>query len=109
MTTKVQKSTLKTVKAALAFNRRTVLKGTAALAGAAVASPFVIRDAFAAGTVNAIVWTSYLTEDFLKKFEKDTGIKVNVTPLGSNEELLNKMKASKGRGFDVVTPTLNRK
>lgn len=109
MKTKAQQSTLETVKAAKKFNRRTVLKGTAAVAGAAAAGPFVIRDAFAAGEVNAIVWTNYLTEDFLAKFKKDTGITVNVTPLGSNEELLNKMKASKGRGFDVIAPTLNRK
>jgi spermidine/putrescine transport system substrate-binding protein len=109
MTSKTKSNALKTVEAAKEFNRRTVLKGTAAAVGVAVAGPFVIRDAYAAGTVNAIVWTNYLTDDFLKKFEKDTGIKVNVTPMGSNEELLNKMKASKGRGFDVVTPTLNRK
>jgi spermidine/putrescine transport system substrate-binding protein len=94
MTSKTKSNALKTVEAAKEFNRRTVLKGTAAAVGVAVAGPFVIRDAYAAGTVNAIVWTNYLTDDFLKKFEKDTGIKVNVTPMGSNEELLNKMKAS---------------
>ncbi len=109
MASKIKSNTLKTVEAAKEFNRRTVLKGTAAAVGVAAAGPFVIRDAYAAGTVNAIVWTNYLTDDFLKGFEKKTGIKVNVTPLGSNEELLNKMKASKGRGFDVITPTLNRK
>ena len=98
-----------TMKAAKAFNRRLLLKSAVATAAIAATGPFVIRNAFAAGTVNAIVWTNYLTEDFLEKFKNDTGITVNVTPLGSNEELINKMKASKGRGFDVVTPTLNRK
>lgn len=109
MTNRAKKSAQLTAKAAKEFNRRSVLKGSLAVAGAATVGPFVIRDAFAAGTVNAIVWTNYLTDDFITKFEKDTGIKVNVTPLGSNEELLNKMKASKGRGFDLITPTLNRK
>ena len=109
MTSTSKSSAQRTVAAAKKFNRRTVLKSTAAIAGAAAMGPFVIRDAYAAGTVNAIVWTNYLTDDFIKGFEKRTGINVNVTPLGSNEELLNKMKASKGRGFDLITPTLNRK
>lgn len=109
MISKSMRSSQKTADVAKAFNRRSVLKGTAAIAGAAIASPFVIRDAFAKSTINAIVWTNYLTDDFLKKFEKDTKIKVNVTSLDSNEELLNKMKASRGRGFDLITPTLNRK
>jgi|TARA_B110000305_G_C19423387_1_gene632168 spermidine/putrescine transport system substrate-binding protein len=109
MISKSMRSSQKTANVAKAFNRRSVLKGTAAIAGAAIACPFVIHDAFAKSTINAIVWTNYLTDDFLKKFEKDTKIKVNVTSLDSNEELLNKMKASRGRGFDLITPTLNRK
>jgi len=95
--------------AAKAFNRRTVLKSAAAVGAIAATGPAYIKDAFSAGTVNAIVWTNYLTDDFLAKFKADTGITVNVTPLGSNEELINKMKATKGRGFDMVTPTLNRR
>ena len=80
MTTKAQKSARSTAKAAKKFNRRTVLKGTLAAAGTAAVGPFVIRDAFAASTINAIVWTNYLTNDFIKKFEEKTKIKVNVTP-----------------------------
>src|SRR3546814_2318260 len=37
-----------------------------------------------------------------------TGITVKHTPFGSNEELLNKMRATKGRGCDLVAPTLDR-
>ncbi len=98
-----------TLRAAKQFNRRTILKRAAATGAIAATGPWFISNAFAAGEINAIVWTNYLTEDFLKGFTKKTGIKVNVTPLGSNEELINKMKATKGRGFDIITPTLNRK
>ena len=33
----------------------------------------------------------------------------SITPaIGSNEEIINKMKANKGQGFDIVSPTNNR-
>jgi spermidine/putrescine transport system substrate-binding protein len=41
-------------------------------------------------------------------FTKKTGIKVNYRKLGSNEELINQMKASNGAGFDLCSPTANR-
>ena len=109
MPSNAKTSALATAQAAKAFNRRAVVQGVMATASIAALGPFVIRDAFAAAEINAIVWTHYLTDDFLKSFRKKTGIKVNVTLLGSNEELLSKMKTSKGRGFDLITPTLNRK
>ena len=31
------------------------------------------------GEVNLIIWTEYLPEDLIAKFEEETGIKVNVT------------------------------
>lgn len=108
--TKSEVSSVLTQRAARDFTRRTLLKGAVATGSVAAMGPWFVRDAFSSsGEVNCIVWTNYLTEDFLKGFEKSTGIKVNVTPLGSNEELQNKMKASKGRGFDMITPTLDRR
>lgn len=99
-----------TLLAAKRFNRRTLLKSAAATGAVAATGPWIVSDALSSsGEVNAIVWTNYLTKEFLAGFTKSTGIKVNMTPLGSNEELINKMKATKGRGFDVITPTLNRK
>src|SRR3546814_17568346 len=53
-------------------------------------------------------WSDYMPQSFLDGFEKKTGITVKHTPFGSNEELLNKMRATKGRGFDLVAPTLDR-
>ncbi len=100
----------RTLRAAKAYTRRTLLKGAAATGAIAAAGLWLVQDAFSSsGEVNVICWTGYLPDVFLKDFEKASGIKPNVSPLGSNEELINKMKASKGRGFDVITPTLNRK
>jgi spermidine/putrescine transport system substrate-binding protein len=107
---KTDRSSVATQKAAKAFSRRTLLKGATAAGTVAAVGPWYVRDAFSSsGEVNVICWTGYLPDTFLADFEKDTGIKPNVSPLGSNEELINKMKATKGRGFDVITPTLNRK
>ena len=99
-----------TMLAAKQFTRRTLLKGAAATGAVAAVGPFYVKDAFSSsGELNVICWTGYLPDAFIAEFSKSTGIKTTVSPLGSNEELINKMKASKGRGFDVITPTLNRK
>ncbi len=108
--TKAQLSSETTLRAARLFTRRRMLKGAVAAGTVLGMGPWIVKDAFSSsGEVNVMAWTGYLPEVFLKDFEAATGIKPNVSPMGSNEELINKMKASKGRGFDVVTPTLNRK
>ncbi len=86
--------------------RRKVLKGATAAAGASV-GPWIISAEVlaAAGEVNVLMWSEYLTAGFFKAFEEDTGIKINFTGIGSNEEIINKMKASKGRGIDICSPT----
>ncbi len=108
--TKSRLSSEATLRAARLFTRRRVLKGAAAAGTVLGMGPWIVKDAFSSsGEVRVIAWTGYLPDDFLKDFEAATGIKPKVSPLGSNEELINKMKASKGRGFDVITPTLNRR
>jgi spermidine/putrescine transport system substrate-binding protein len=104
--TKAQLKTEETAGAARDFTRRTILKGAAA--GVALAAgPFVIsRQALSAsGEINILMWSDYLPSDFIAEFEKSSGIKVNYTGIGSNEEIINKMKATKGRGFDIISPT----
>jgi spermidine/putrescine transport system substrate-binding protein len=107
---KTQLSSAATQRAARKFTRRTIVRGAVAAGSLAAIGPWIVKDAFSAsGEINVMCWTGYLPDVFLKGFEKSTGIKVNYTAMGSNEELLNKMKASKGRGFDIITPTLDRK
>lgn len=90
-------------------SRRTFIKSTA-VAGAAVAGPWVVSSKVLAssGELNLLMWSDYLPETWIAAFEAETGIKLNFTGIGSNEEIINQMKASKGAGFDVCSPTNNR-
>jgi len=98
-----------TLQAAKAFNRRTLLKSGAAVGAVALAGPALIRNALASsGEVNILMWSDYLPKKFVADFEAKTGIKINFTGIGSNEEIINKMKANKGQGFDLCSPTNNR-
>jgi spermidine/putrescine transport system substrate-binding protein len=51
-----------------------------------------------------VTWPHYHNPQNFKDFEKQTGVKVNVTVLGSNEEMLAKLKVG-GTGWDVFVPT----
>ena len=97
-----------TQQAAKAFNRRTVLKAGAAAGAFVLAGPAYITGALGAGELNILMWSDYLPEDHLAGFKSQTGITVNYTGIGSNEEIINKMKATKGQGFDIISPTNNR-
>ncbi|MCR9255243.1 MAG: substrate-binding domain-containing protein [Alphaproteobacteria bacterium] len=92
----------------MTLTRRTVLKG-AAVTGAAVSAPAILRagDALASsGTVNVFAWGDYVQENMIKKFEGDTGIKINLSTFGSNDEAEQKLKAAGGKGFDVIFPSV---
>ncbi len=58
----------------------------------------------AAESINLYNWSDYIAPDLLKKFEKDTGIKVNLDVYDSNESLLAKLKAG-ATGYDIVVPS----
>ncbi|MEJ8571024.1 extracellular solute-binding protein [Microbaculum marinum] len=91
------------------INRRTVLKGTAAT-GVALAAPAILKagDALASsGTVNVFAWGDYVQDNIKDAFEKETGITVNLSTYGSNDEAENKLRAAGGKGFDVVFPSVD--
>jgi spermidine/putrescine transport system substrate-binding protein len=89
--------------------RRSFIKNSAVAGVAASIAPWIISsDALASsGELKIMNWAGYLPDEVKEKFEKDTGIKVKFTQFGSNQELINKMKATRGRGFDIVGPTSN--
>ena len=91
----------------LNHSRRSFVKRSAAVSTAAAVGPWIIsREVLAAsGQVNVLMWSDYLPPGFLNAFQEKTGISVNYTGIGSNEEILNKMKATKGKGFDICSPT----
>lgn len=91
------------------ISRRTMLRGSAAVAAAALAAPAVLRahDALASsGTVNVFAWGDYVQPNMVEKFQKDTGITVNLSTFGSNDEAEQKLKAAGGKGFDVIFPSV---
>ena len=94
--------------AASKMKRRTFVKGLAL--GTALAGAPAIRNGLLAssGELNVIIWSDYLQDGFVNQFKKDTGITLNITGIGSNDELINKIKATKGRGFDIAAPTNNQ-
>ena len=91
------------------ISRRTLIKGATATGAFALAGPAYVKNAMSSsGEINILMWSDYLPEKFIGDFEKETGIKINYTGIGSNEEIINKMKANKGQGFDIVSPTNNQ-
>ena len=92
------------------ISRRKFLKGTTAAGAAAAVGPWIVTPKVLAssGEVNCTIWTDYIPANVIEDFTAKTGIKVNYKELGSNEELINQMKATKGAGVDLCSPTNNR-
>jgi len=90
------------------MKRRSLLKGGAA---ATLAAPWIGSRAFAQGSsgeVKIFAWAGYINDEMLDAFEAATGIKASFTPYGTNDELLNQLRANNGAGFDVIWPTVDR-
>ncbi|HEY2810875.1 MAG TPA: spermidine/putrescine ABC transporter substrate-binding protein [Rhabdochlamydiaceae bacterium] len=56
-------------------------------------------------TLNIFAWGDILEPDVISAFEKETGIKVNLSHYFSNEELIVKLKATGGVGYDLIIPS----
>lgn len=54
--------------------------------------------------VNLSIWGNYLSPDMKAQFEKETGIKINISNYSSNEELLAKVQMG-ASGIDVAVPS----
>lgn len=91
---------------ALRPTRRDLLKGTAALATASLATPFISTRAHASGVVNVLAFGGYEEPGMLDAFTENTGIAVNLKIHdGSDEEMIALMQSSAPGTFDVITPT----
>ena len=90
----------KTLKAAK-VSRRSVLKGAAAAGAVAAIGPWYIPNAFAAPVVNVLMWSEYLPDSVVEKFKEATGITINHTTIGDNDDIIAQMKAGNGKGFDL--------
>ena len=56
-------------------------------------------------TINILAWPQVLDAQYLKKFEKKTGIKVNVSYFEHNDELFAKLKMVRNHDYDLVMPS----
>ncbi|HPE84584.1 MAG TPA: extracellular solute-binding protein [Chlamydiales bacterium] len=56
-------------------------------------------------TLHIFTWSDLFDEQTIRNFEKDTGINVHFNYYDSNEELLVKLKATKGHGHDLIIPS----
>ncbi|MCZ6889084.1 MAG: extracellular solute-binding protein, partial [Gammaproteobacteria bacterium] len=90
------------------FPRRKLLQGAAAGGALAAASPFIIRPSLAASReVNVFAWGDYIQRNMQEAFQKKTGIRINLSTYGSNEEAQNKLRAAGGKGFDLIFPSVD--
>jgi spermidine/putrescine transport system substrate-binding protein len=91
------------------LNRRSFLK-TSAIGVGSMAAPSIIsfKALASSGELNLMNWSDEFMGDVIPDFEKATGIVVNQTPFSQNEEQINKLQATGGEGFDLISPTVNR-
>lgn len=68
---------------------------------------FGVSSVFAEGTLRLLTWKGYAPNALIEKFEKETGIKVEVT-YSNNEEMIAKLRATRGAGFDLAQPSQDR-
>jgi spermidine/putrescine-binding protein len=55
-------------------------------------------------TLNVLTWETYDEPEWLEEFEKESGIQVNATNVGSPAEMFSKVKANPGQ-YDIVLNT----
>ncbi|MEX0623624.1 extracellular solute-binding protein [Saccharospirillum sp.] len=92
----------------MTFTRRKFIK-TSMAAGAIAASPFYINRALAESQeLRIYAWAGYITDEMLNDFREKTGINATFTPYGTNDELMNSLRATDGSGFDIIMPTVDR-
>lgn len=57
------------------------------------------------GELNLFIWTEYVPDEVIKDFEKEYGVKVNVSTFSSNEDMLAKVKSEDEGTYDIVQPS----
>ncbi|MCA0401338.1 MAG: extracellular solute-binding protein [Proteobacteria bacterium] len=54
-----------------------------------------------------LTWADYTPKEVVDAFTKETGIQVEIT-LSNNEEMISKLRATQGAGFDLAQPSQDR-
>jgi spermidine/putrescine transport system substrate-binding protein len=58
-------------------------------------------------TLRLLTWADYAPKEVVEQFTKETGITVEIT-LSNNEEMISKLRATGGAGFDLAQPSQDR-
>ncbi len=74
-----------------------------AAAAAAITTAAYAQD----NKLRIITWADYAPADVVAQFKKETGIDVQIT-LSNNEEMISKLRATGGAGFDLAQPSQDR-
>ena len=80
-----------------------------ARAGAFAAAAALVFSALPAQaeTLRLLTWGNYVPDELVRKFEEETGIEIEVTT-SNNEEMISKLRATGGAGFDLAQPSQDR-
>jgi spermidine/putrescine transport system substrate-binding protein len=88
------------------MNRRLIARlipvMAAALGALALATPAAAQE-----KLRLLTWADYVPAELVAQFKKETGIDVELT-LSNNEEMISKLRATGGAGFDLVQPSQDR-
>ncbi len=91
------------------MTRRTLLKHAAITGVTTGLGPWFIKDArSSSGELRLMNWSDELPAPVISNFTSKTGIKVTTTPFSRVDEVLNKLQATEGEGFDVLLGALPR-
>ncbi|MBF2037431.1 MAG: extracellular solute-binding protein [Leptolyngbyaceae cyanobacterium T60_A2020_046] len=59
------------------------------------------------GTLRLLTWEGYAPDELIAKFEEETGVDVEVTYIADNGEIISKLKATGGEGYDLASPSVD--
>lgn len=68
-------------------------------------SPALLQRLRAPHTLHIMTWADLLDEDLIQQFTHETGIHVQVSYFESNDELYARLKATDGKGHDLIIPS----
>ena len=74
---------------------------------AAISFALCTVSAVQAETLRLLTWGNYAPDEVIQKFKEETGIDVEVTT-SNNEEMISKLRATGGAGFDLAQPSQDR-
>lgn len=91
----------------LCRKRRSIMNKKILLILLVLATFTVVSVASAAQPLRLLTWKGYAHKELIDKFTKQTGIEVRVT-YTNNEEMIAKLRATRGAGFDLAQPSQDR-